>query len=132
LPGWLPSSVKGCDPYTQNGYLNFDPTNAHANRWTPYDSECQAPALLASFLKATWADKPPAIGPRLGTQFTEHDVGPDGREWKDMEWARGRSVVIYGDSISRFMSGYFCHVSRMDCLPMVCSTCGVQTSGPHD
>lgn len=113
-PSSSPST--SCSPYNQHGYLAFDAHNAHANRWTPFagtEDACHspAPALAASFLRATWAAQAPSKRPG-GAEFAQGEKAPDGRGWEDVEWARGRTVLLLGDSIHRFTTKYFCEVRR--------------------
>lgn len=128
-----PTSV-ACSPYDQPGMLVYDKDDTHANRWHPFagmreddstrlantsdpssntqDACAQpAPALAASFLRASWAAVPPSKEPSIGMGWAKAPLGPDGREWEDVEWARNRTIVHIGDSISRFKSKYICEVS---------------------
>lgn len=106
-----------CSPYDQHGYLAFDADNSHNNRWTPYAQsgpadQCKqpAPALAASFLRASWASTSPSHTPNLGMLWADAPLGPDGKPWQDVEWARNKTVFFMGDSISRFTSHYVCEV----------------------
>lgn len=74
---------------------------------------------MASFLREAWRDKTPPREPEeVGTTFVHEEVGPDGEPWADMEWARGKTVLVLADSVLRYMAQYFCHVSTAS--PLLC------------
>ncbi|WOO76715.1 uncharacterized protein LOC62_01G000338 [Vanrija pseudolonga] len=109
------STSAACSPYDQRGYLAFDAHDAHANRWTPYaagEDSCHrpAPALGAAFVRAAWDAQVPSKRPN-GAEFAQAANGPDGREWEDVSWAKGRTVLLLGDSIHRFTTKYFCEMA---------------------
>lgn len=112
--------------------LVYEQGNPHANRWHPFagvreagadasEAEAEAgtcaqpaPALVAAFVRASWDAVPPSLPANesaLEPEFASAEVGPDGRPWEDVEFARNRTVVFLGDSISRYAVKYFCDVS---------------------
>ncbi|CAK9781380.1 hypothetical protein CC85DRAFT_282798 [Cutaneotrichosporon oleaginosum] len=118
-----------CNPYALPGMLAYEPNDPHANRWHPFagmrdetDPELRsdvkadacaqpAPALAAAFVRASWSAVPPSLPSNesaLEPDFASAALGPDGRPWEDVEFARNRTVVFLGDSISRFTTKYFC------------------------
>lgn len=106
-----------CNPYDQHGFVTFDQNNTHANRWTPFNptdsgEECKlpAPAFMASFLRASWADQKPSLQSLIGDDWVDEELGPDGRPWLDVQFARNKTVFFLGDSISRFTTRYLCDV----------------------
>lgn len=38
------------------------------------------------------------------------EAAADGEGWEDMQWARNRTVVLFGDSVARENVVYFCEV----------------------
>ncbi|WVQ92967.1 hypothetical protein IAU59_000029 [Kwoniella sp. CBS 9459] len=109
-----------CNPYDQPGYVSISPTDPHLNRWTPFTTKpaCQAPALLASVLRENWKLQPAPGGSEVrapeGWWNVEDDGdGPDGRGrgWEDVEWAKGKTVLVMGDSVTRFNVKYLCEMA---------------------
>ena len=90
----IPPSKSPCDPYALPGTLNVDASNLAENRWIPFDENCQTPRLLESLL---------SLNP--DSENTELGAG-------DMQWARNRTVVLFGDSVARENVVYFCEVSN--------------------
>jgi hypothetical protein len=92
-------------------------SDAHANRWHPYNAE-PAPALWASVLRTSWRDVPSTHQSSIGgNAWHEEPLGPDKREWNDAIWARNRTIVVVGDSLTRFGLEYLCEVSSPDSHP---------------
>ncbi|OCF39374.1 hypothetical protein I317_06801, partial [Kwoniella heveanensis CBS 569] len=109
-----------CNPYTQPGYVTISPTNPHLNRWTPFTTKpsCQAPTLLASVLRENWKIQPAPGGsdvraPEGWWNVADDGDGPDGRGrgWEDVQWAKGRTVLVMGDSVTRFNVKYLCEMA---------------------
>ncbi|WVF65291.1 hypothetical protein IAT40_000015 [Kwoniella sp. CBS 6097] len=107
-----------CNPYNQPGYVTISPSNPHLNRWTPFTIKptCQAPALLASVLRENWKLQPAPGGSDVRAPegwWSVEDDGPDsrGRGWEDVEWAKGKTVLVMGDSVSRFNVKYLCEMA---------------------
>ncbi|BEJ15700.1 hypothetical protein CspHIS471_0503050 [Cutaneotrichosporon sp. HIS471] len=121
-------SSRTCNPYELPGMLVYDQDDPHANRWHPFagmreeradpetetkTDECTqpAPALAAAFVRASWDAVRPSLSGNenaLDPEFATAQEGPDGRPWEDVEFARNRTVVFLGDSISRYTTKYFC------------------------
>jgi hypothetical protein len=97
-------------PYASEGYLSVNESNPHANRWHTYSDE-PAPALWASVLRASWRDAGPTRKSEIGGTWHEESTGPDNKQWHDAEWARNRTVIVVGDSLSRMNLNYLCEVS---------------------
>ncbi|ORY31792.1 hypothetical protein BCR39DRAFT_525369 [Naematelia encephala] len=106
------SSSQQCDPYQSLGYLHVSTFDANAHRWHPFREDCHAPAYLAALVKEAWSiQEPTNSGPLTKpSAWRESDLGPDGREWQDVSWARNKTVVIVGDSVMRFNALYFCKI----------------------
>ncbi|GAA5865566.1 hypothetical protein JCM8547_007651 [Rhodosporidiobolus lusitaniae] len=85
--GKVETAVKAqrCDPYSLPGHLqvSLNPSERHLNRWIPALSTCKATDYLSMLL----------------------DKGP----WKsELEWLRGRTVVLFGDSVDRGFAQHLC------------------------
>lgn len=108
--------------------LMYERDDPHANRWHPFggirddvDREIEnretddctqpAPALAAAFVRASWNAVPPLNETVLKGEWAKAERAPDGRPWEDVEFARNRTVLYVGDSISRMTTKYFCDVS---------------------
>lgn len=135
---------EACNPYAQPGMLMHDPVDPHANRWHPFagmrEAETEsvnasdtrmvksetdacyqpAPALAAAFVRASWDAMPHSANTTLDGEWAKADQGPDGRPWEDVEFARNRTILYIGDSISRFTTKYFCEVSGWEALGRRC------------
>ncbi|KAJ9094708.1 hypothetical protein QFC21_005865 [Naganishia friedmannii] len=70
------------DPYALPGILQVNATHLHENRWIPFAHGCEAPRLVDALLNGTG----------------------------DMDWARNRTVVVFGDSVARENVAYFCEL----------------------
>ncbi|KAK8844077.1 hypothetical protein IAR55_006871 [Kwoniella newhampshirensis] len=103
-----------CNPYSQNGFLNYAPDDPHANRWTPFTNHptCgKTPLLLASLLRTSWSEHGAKGLPDLPGDWWKAEMAPDGEEWENVDWARNRTVLVVGDSIQRFNMRYFCEMA---------------------
>ncbi|WWC72842.1 uncharacterized protein I206_106806 [Kwoniella pini CBS 10737] len=100
------------NPYLQPGYLAYSQWNPHDNRWRPFTGS-SPPALLASLLRTSWSIRPPSFPSDIldPKGWWEKDVGPDGKEWEDVSWARGTTVLLIGDSVGRYQVKYFCEMA---------------------
>ncbi|WRT69320.1 uncharacterized protein IL334_006304 [Kwoniella shivajii] len=100
------------NPYLLPGYLSISPWNPHENRWMPFTSS-PPPALLASLLRSSWRTLPPSgvSDIRDPKDWWEGEVGPDGKDWEDVTWAKGRTVLVLGDSVGRFHVKYLCEMA---------------------
>lgn len=82
------------DPYALPGFLNVNITHISENRWIPMDEDCQTPRMFEALRRGPEAVS--EVGMREG--------------WKDMQWVRNRTVVMFGDSVARENIVYFCEV----------------------
>jgi hypothetical protein len=124
LPKWFLSEGRPCDPYNSFGYLNIDIDSPHANRWTSFDPTCRTPPLVASLARHLWADRPDQDVPKTpltGNMSTlRADMAPDGQEWEDVAWAKSRTIVVIGDSVSRQQLKHFCEVRQRMEPSLIC------------
>jgi len=107
-----------CDPYSLSGYLEVNETHMHNNRWHPFIENdpghaagCRSPPLMASFMNQATRKPVPEIEGPVEPETEENDFGPDGRLWEDVEFAKGKTVVVFGDSVLRFNVYYFCELA---------------------
>ena len=109
--------ARECDPYSQPGFLEFSPHDPHGNRWMTFSPGCSSPALFASFARAAWKTIPPSnpssLDSLIPSNWVDAEHGPDHEKWDEMEWARGRTVVVMGDSVLRYAIIYFCEVCSL-------------------
>ncbi|WWC98232.1 hypothetical protein V866_005123 [Kwoniella sp. B9012] len=100
------------NPYDLPGFLQFSKWNPHENRWIPF-SFTPPPLLIASLIRSSWAVKPPSGESDLkdSKEWWEKDVAPDGNDWEDVSWAKGKTVLVLGDSVSRFHVKYLCEMA---------------------
>ena len=113
-PAYTPCSPhrRSCNPYEAYGQLRIDVNSPLVNRWVPFDATCRAPMLMASLGRLVWAgrDVKDLDSPLAQAEGIMEDAAPDGFDWEDMEWARGKTVVAHGDSLVRFQNIHFCKV----------------------
>ncbi|WWC63745.1 uncharacterized protein I303_106350 [Kwoniella dejecticola CBS 10117] len=100
------------NPYLLPGYLEYSQWNPHGNRWHPFTGT-SSPALLASLLRSSWAIKASSMASDIldPKGWSEKELGPDGKEWEDISWARGKTVLVIGDSVGRYQVKYFCEMA---------------------
>ncbi|KAJ9106415.1 hypothetical protein QFC21_001561 [Naganishia friedmannii] len=87
------------------GHLHVatDAESLSENRWIPLVDGCETPRLFDSFVAA------------MNKESSDEKTDVTGkREWKrkqeDVEWARNRTVVLFGDSVLRENIAYFCEM----------------------
>lgn len=96
-----PHARPACDPYHAYGHLMVDPEVPENNRFHPYDTKCEAPQLFRSF-----RDKLGKTSPQASS------TGGWGKSKAEyIEWARGKTVLMIGDSTIREQLVQFCDVS---------------------
>ncbi|WWC63725.1 uncharacterized protein I303_106330 [Kwoniella dejecticola CBS 10117] len=116
MAGWDLRTNFGLDsfrnPYLLPGFLVYSQKSPHENRWSPFNGS-SSPALLASLLRSSWHTTSSSISSdilRPENWWKEH-LGPDGQGWEDISWARGKTVLVVGDSVGRFQVRYFCEMA---------------------
>ncbi|BEI84928.1 hypothetical protein CcaverHIS002_0503290 [Cutaneotrichosporon cavernicola] len=88
--------------------LVYDPDDPQANRWHPFAEMREERADPETETETDECTQPaPALAAAF-PEFATAQEGPDGRPWADVEFARNRTVVFLGDSISRYTTKYFC------------------------
>ncbi|GAA6033461.1 hypothetical protein JCM8097_001409 [Rhodosporidiobolus ruineniae] len=93
-----PETIPGrCDPYSPSrpGHLLLHPTSYAANRWQALDDG------LAPCEPTNWMDLVRRSGQRDLGGLTEE-------EWRSLEFLRGKSVAVFGDSVDRDQNEHFC------------------------
>lgn len=74
---------------------------------------CETPRLFESFVAAMKDDTLDASDATAEKKENEEESMAEGKkEWKreDVEWARNKTVVLFGDSVARENIVYFCEV----------------------
>ncbi|KAL7419370.1 hypothetical protein Q5752_006208 [Cryptotrichosporon argae] len=90
-----PASSPRCNPYAQPGYLHVPPPgHPHEHRWTTFGAGCPTPALLRALLAHTRPER--------------HPWKRGERALEDVEFVRGRTVAVFGDSLQRNSVRQFC------------------------
>ncbi|KAL7410015.1 hypothetical protein BDY24DRAFT_401115 [Mrakia frigida] len=116
-PFTFTSSRPKCDPYHLYGHLNVDPLIPENNRYHPFDTSCKAPELFRG------------MRDKLGKSSDEaKKMGYPGwgKKGEDVEWVRGRTVLMIGDSTVREQLVQFCdHIGQ---TPTILSASG---TAPH-
>lgn len=96
-----PRRPPSCDPYHLYGHLMVDRDVPENNRYHPFDKKCAAPQLFR------------ALRDKLGRTSDEaKKAGYAGwmNKGEDMEWVRGKTVLMLGDSTVREQLVQFCDV----------------------
>ncbi|KDE09283.1 hypothetical protein MVLG_00601 [Microbotryum lychnidis-dioicae p1A1 Lamole] len=99
-----------CSPYGELGRLRRNFSLPEGNKWTPYDSSCTAPDMMARLrmhidndARAVTADQPPRPLrlplPKQRPAF-RHDLS--------LPWLFGKTVVLVGDHVERLHNKDFC------------------------
>ena len=95
-----PHSRPACDPYHSYGHIIVDPEVPENNIYRPFDKSCKAPQLFRAFREKL--GKTSALAPKL--------TGWGGKG-EDIEYVRGKTVLMIGDSTVREQLVQFCGVS---------------------
>ncbi|SCV72167.1 BQ2448_4861 [Microbotryum intermedium] len=98
------------NPYGELGRLRSDFSLPEANKWTPYDSSCTAPDMLARLrmhmdaeARSLSADQPPRP-----LRLPLPKQRPAFRHELSLPWLFGKTVVLVGDHAERLHNKDFC------------------------
>jgi hypothetical protein len=90
-------SSQDCHPYHAYGHLSVSLDVPEHNRWHPFDPSCQSPELFRAFRRKIGRESEKV-------KLAERD-GQEGMEKRgkgeNIEFARGRTVLMLGDSTVR-------------------------------